>query len=386
MSIRAAVVGTGFIGPAHVEAIRRTGAEVVGLCGSSPDRARAKAEALHVPRVYRDYGELLADPAVDVVHITTPNVHHFPQAKAALEAGKHVVCEKPLALTLREGLELLSLARRRGLVHAVAFNIRFYPLVRHARALVQQGALGEVRLVHGSYLQDWLLWETDWNWRVTPELGGELRAVGDIGSHWLDLAMFVTGRRIAEVFAELATFIPVRRRPARGIETFAGKTRQASDWVEEPVRTEDYAAVLMHFEGGARGSMTVSQISSGRKNRIALEVDGSRSSVAWNGEEPNVLWIGHRDRPNELLVKDPALELPEAVRHTGYPGGHAEGFPDTFRMLVQAVYARIASREAPEDFPTFADGVAELAVGEAISKSAREGRWVPVDWSWSASA
>ncbi len=386
MTVRAAVVGTGFIGPAHVEAIRRAGGEVVGICGSTPERARAKAEALNVARIYRNYDELLNDPSVDVVHITTPNVYHFPQAKAALEAGKHVVCEKPLALTVREGVELLSLAKQRGLVHAVAFNIRFYPLVRQARALVQQGALGEIRLVHGAYLQDWLLLETDWNWRVIPEIGGELRAVGDIGSHWIDVVTFVTGCRIEEVFADFATFIPVRRRPMHVIETFAGKRTQAAEWSEEHVRTEDYAAVLFRFEGGARGSMIVSQISSGRKNRVSFEINGSRSSVAWNGEEPNVLWIGHRDRPNELLIKDPALQHPDSARYTGYPGGHAEGFPDTFRMFVKAVYMHIARRDTPVDFPTFVDGVAELAVGEAILTSAREGRWVRVDTSWASQA
>lgn len=386
MAIRAAVVGTGFIGPAHVEAIRRVGGEVVGLCGSSPERARAKAEALDLKRVYRDYDELLNDPSVDVVHITTPNVYHFSQAKAALEAGKHVVCEKPLALTLREGMELLSLGEQRGLVHAVAFNIRFYPLVRHARALIQQGALGEIRLVHGSYLQDWLLLETDWNWRVVPEVGGALRAVGDIGSHWIDLVTFITGRRIEEVFADCATFIPVRRRPLHSAETFAGEQAQSGAWAEESVRTEDYAAVLFRFEGGARGSMVVSQVSSGRKNRISFEINGSRSSVAWNGEEPNVLWIGHRDRPNELLVKDPALEHPDSARYTGYPGGHAEGFPDTFRMFLRSVYEYIARRDVGVDFPTFADGVAELAVSEAILKSASEGRWVRVDTSWRGQA
>ena len=379
MGIRAAVVGTGFIGPVHVEALRRLGIEVVGICGSSPERARPKAEALNIPRVYNSYEELLADSAVDVVHITSPNVYHYPQAKAAIEAGKHVVCEKPLAMNSRESAELLELARQRGIVHAVNFNIRFYPLVQHARAMVRNGELGEVRIIQGSYLQDWLLLETDWNWRLVPELGGEVRAIGDIGSHWIDLMTFVTGRHVERVLADFATFIPVRKKPTKPVDTFAGKTLRPEDFVDEPIRTEDYATVLLHFEGGARGVMTVSQVSSGRKNRLFFEINGSRSSVAWNGEQPNVLWIGHRERPNEVLVKDPSLEAPEAQRYTGYPGGHAEGFPDTFKMLYQAVYAHIADRSVPVDFPTFEDGHEEMLIAEAILKSAREGRWVDVE-------
>lgn len=377
MTIRAAVVGTGFIGPVHVEALRRLGVEVTGICGSNPERARPKAEALQL-RLYESYQQLLADPAVDVVHITTPNVYHYPQTKAAIEAGKHVVCEKPLAMNSRESAELLALARQHGIVHAVNFNIRFYPLVQHARALVRAGELGEVRIIHGSYLQDWLLMDTDWNWRLVPEQGGELRAIGDIGSHWIDLMTFVTDRHVESVFADFATFIPVRKKPARPIETFTGKVLRAEDYVDEPIRTEDYATVLLHFAGGARGVMTVSQVSSGRKNRLYFEINGSRSSLAWDGENPNELWIGHRDRPNQLLIKDPALEVAEARQYTGYPGGHAEGFPDTFKMLYQAIYAYIADRSVPVDFPTFEDGHEEMLIGETILHSAREGRWMEV--------
>lgn len=378
MVIRAAVVGTGFIGPAHVEALRRLGVEVTGICGSSPERAHPKAEALQL-HLYESYQDLLADPAVDVVHITTPNVFHYPQAKAAIEAGKHVVCEKPLAMNSCESAELLALARQRGIVHAVNFNIRFYPLVQHARALVQAGELGEVRIIQGSYLQDWLLLDTDWNWRLVPELGGELRAVGDIGSHWIDLMTFVTGRHVERVFADFATFIPVRKKPARPLDTFAGKTLRPEDYVDEPIRTEDYATVLLHFEDGARGVMTVSQVSSGRKNRLYFEINGSHSSLAWDSENPNELWIGHRDRPNQALIKDPSLETVKARQYTGYPGGHAEGFPDTFKMLYRAIYAHVADPSVPVDFPTFEDGHEEILIGEAVLHSVREGRWVAVE-------
>ncbi|MBC8074878.1 MAG: Gfo/Idh/MocA family oxidoreductase, partial [Chloroflexales bacterium] len=251
------VVGTGFIGVVHVEALRRLGIPVLGVVGSSAARAEAKAGAMGVP-VYQSYEALLADERIKAVHLTTPNYLHYPQVKAAIAAGKHVVCEKPLALTSAESGELLHLARQRGIVHAVNFNIRFYPLCQHARALVANGDLGQPWVIGGSYLQDWLLLPTDWNWRLEPELGGALRAVADIGSHWLDLLTFITGRHVEAVMADLHTFIPVRKKPATPIDTFTGKEVQAGDTVDQPIATEDYASILLHFEGGARGVLTVS--------------------------------------------------------------------------------------------------------------------------------
>lgn len=378
MAFRAAVVGTGFIGPAHVEALQRIGVEVVGLCGSHPERAKAKAQLLGIPRVYDRYEDLVADPSVDVVHIATPNVHHYPQARAAILAGKHVVCEKPLAMNSRESAKLVELAIQHNVVHAVCYNIRFYPMVQQARALIRRGDLGDIRIIHGSYLQDWLLLETDWNWRLMPEMAGETRAVGDIGSHWIDLMVFLTGLRVKRVLADFATFLPVRKRPRKPVETFETKAMQAVDYVEEHVRTEDYAAILLHFEGGAHGALTVSQVSPGRKNRLWFEIDGVRSSVAWDSEEPNALWIGHRDQPNGHLIKDPALMDPSARQWADYPGGHSEGYPDTFKMLFRAIYTHIADRNTPIDFPTFEDGHEMMKVLDAIVLSAREGHWVEV--------
>jgi len=376
MAIRAAVVGTGFIGPVHVEALRRIGVDVIGLCGSSPDRAEAKARRLGVPKVYRTYEELLADPAVDVVHLATPNVYHYPQARAALLAGKHVVCEKPLAMNARESAELVELAAQSGLVHAVCYNIRFYPMIQQARSIIRSGALGDIRLIHGSYLQDWLLLDTDWNWRLIPEMAGETRAVGDIGSHWIDLMVFLSGRRVRRVFADMATFLPVRRRPLKPVETFETKGLRAEDYVEEHIRTEDYATIVLHFEGGARGVLTVSQISPGRKNRLWFEIDGAQASISWDSEEPNTLWVGYRDQPNQCYVKDPALMDPTARPWADYPGGHAEGYPDTFKMLFRAIYDRISDPKLPVSYPTFEDGHEMMRVIEAIVRSAREGRWV----------
>lgn len=384
-NIKVGVVGTGFIGPAHIEALRRLGIEVAGLVGSSPERAAAKAEELRLDKVYESFDALIADPQINVVHITSPNHLHYPQAKAALEAGKHVVCEKPLAMHPEQSAELVALAKRRNLIGAVNFNIRFYPIVQHARSLVQSGEIGKVFIAQGSYLQDWLLLPTDWNWRLEQGLGGKMRALSDIGSHWLDLITFITGLRIKAVSADFATFIPHRQKPKKPIDTFSGKLLTAEDYEEQEITTEDYATVMLKFDTmerrtNPRGVFTVSQVSAGRKNRLSFEIDGSRSSLSWDSERPNELLIGHRDRPNELLLKDPALLAAEARQFTSYPGGHNEGFPDTFKQLYHAIYRYLQAGDfsIKPDFPTFQDGHYELALGEAIFISARTGEWVNI--------
>jgi predicted dehydrogenase len=372
--LRAGVVGTGFIGAVHVDALRRLGVEVTGVVGSSPERARAKRLA---PTAYESYEALLADERVDVVHLTTPNHLHYAQAKAALEAGKHVVCEKPLALTATESQELLALANASGLVHCTNFNIRFYPQVQEARARVRGGELGEVWNVHGGYLQDWLLFPTDWNWRLEPDKGGALRAVADIGSHWLDLVQFVTGLEVEQVFADLATTIPVRQRPAGQVETFA----DAGDVerVDVPMSTEDLGHVLVRFRGGARGSCVISQVAAGRKNAVSFEVAGSQGSLAWRGEQPEELWLGHRDEPNGTLLRNPVLMAASSAVATHLPAGHAEGFADTFRELYRAVYRAVAAGEPGDGYPTFRAGHVENVLGEAVARSNNNGRWVEVN-------
>jgi predicted dehydrogenase len=366
--IKAAVVGTGFIGVVHVEELRRLGIEVTGIVGSSPERAAEKAQAEGLPAPYASFEAMLADPAVEVVHLTTPNHLHREQVQATLAAGKHVVCEKPLGMDSTETAELLKLAEQSGLVHAVNFNIRFYPQCQEARERVRAGELGDVRLISGGYLQDWLLWDTDWNWRLDPAAGGALRAVGDIGSHWLDLVQFVTGRRIEAVMADLTTFIPVRRRPTGPVETFSEAKR--GETVDTPMETEDAAGILLRLSGGARAVATVSQVSAGRKNRLHWEIDGARSSLAWSSEAPEELWIGHRDKPNELLLRE----------RGDYPPGHASGFPDTFKGLYRAVYAAVAAGGPPDepDYPTFAAGHDEAVIADAIAQSHAEQRWVTV--------
>jgi predicted dehydrogenase len=365
--IKAAVVGTGFIGVVHVEALRRLGIEVTGIVGSSPERAAEKARAAGLPAPYPGFEAMLADPAVEVVHLTTPNRLHYEEAKAVLAAGKHVVCEKPLAMDSTETAELLRLAEQSGLVHAVNFNIRFYAQCQEARARVHAGEIGDVRLISGGYLQDWLLLDTDWNWRLDPAEGGSLRAVGDIGSHWLDLVQFITGRRVEAVMADLTTFIPIRRQPTGPVETFSAA---AGETVDTTMETEDTAGILLRLSGGARAVLTVSQVSAGRKNRLSWEIDGSASALAWHSEAPEELWIGHRGRPNELLLNE----------RGDYPPGHAEGFPDTFKQLYRAVYRAVANGGPPDepDYPTFADGHEEALIADAVARSHAEQRWVAV--------
>jgi len=377
------VIGVGFIGPAHMEGIRRQGFEVVAIAEATQDLAEEAAQRLLVPKAYGDWKELIADPEIDVVHIASPNFLHYTHAKAALEAGKHVVCEKPLAMNAEESAELVRLAKEKNLVNAVNFNIRFYPLVHEAKARISAGKIGErVYIIQGSYLQDWLLLDTDWNWRLEPEFGGDLRAVADIGSHWMDLVTFVTGTRIQSVFADFETFLPIRRKPKKKIDTFGGKMEVDVEYEEKEIHTEDYAAVLLKFENGARGCMTVSQVSSGRKNRLFFEINGSDSSLIWDSEIPNQMIVGNRPEPNQLIIKDPSLMMDASRWTASYPGGHTEGFPDTFKQLQTAVYRYIAAGDydAEPDFPTFRDGHNTILVDEAILKSAKENCWVDVKY------
>jgi len=377
-TLGAAVIGTGFIGPVHVEAIRRLGHRVVGVLGSTPEKSWTAAEAMHAPCGYASLDELLADSLVDVVHVASPNRDHFAQTKRVLEAGKHVVCEKPLAMTTAETAELVALAERVGVVAAVNYNVRFYPLVQDMRARVRAGELGDVFHVCGSYLQDWLLYDTDFNWRVLAENGGPLRAVADIGTHWLDTVGFVTGLEVEAVFADLRTVHPTRQRPTGGSGTFTGSVGGVRETVPVNIDTEDCGSVLIRFRGGARGTLTVSQVAAGRKNQLRFDVAGSKAAFAWDSEEPNTLHVGYRGRPNEAVSRDPAQLHPEARRFSDYPGGHAEGFPDTFKQLYKAVYAAILGDTSAPLYATFADGHREVQLCEAILTSHRAEKWVTV--------
>ena len=378
MNLRAAVIGAGFVGRAHIEALRRLAIPIQGVLGSSLARTQAACHSLGIVRVYQSMEELAKDASVDVVHVCTPNHLHFPETESALRAGKHVMCEKPLAMNTQETAALVELAREQGRVAAVTYNLRYYPLCQEAHALVKQGTIGEPRIAYGSYLQDWLFYPTDWNWRLDPELGGTMRAVADIGTHWLDLICWITGRNLKELCADLATLIPVRQRPKGPVETF----KKTDDMETEPVRmtTDDYGSILLHFEGGLHGVLTVSQVSAGRKNRMWFEIDGSEGSLAWDEEEPNLLWIGSRKEANRFLIKDPSLMSPQARGYAAYPAGHAEGYPDTFVQLFKDLYGYIVAGDfkAPRSFPTFETGHYQVKLCELISVSARERRWVEV--------
>jgi len=374
------VIGTGFIGPAHIEALRRLGSiEVIALAECSQEAAKSKAETLGIEKYYGDYKQLLKDRDIQSVHICSPNYLHYQMAKEALEAGKHTICEKPLAISVAEAEELVELADKTGLVNAVNFNIRYYPLMRQVKVMVEKGDVGDILAIQGSYLQDWLFYQTDYNWRLEPEMSGQSRAIADIGSHWMDLIECITGLEIVEVCADFTTFHKVRKKPLKPIETYAGKVLQPEDYEDMPINTEDYATVLFRLENGGRGVMTVNQVAAGRKNRLYFELDGSKRSIAWESETPNQIWIGRRDGNNEVMMRDPSLVYPECRGVIDYPGGHNEGFPDTFKQLLKEVYAHISGERSVEaSYPTFRDGLRELILCEKIIESNKNRGWIKV--------
>lgn len=375
--MKAAITGTGFMGAVHAEALQRLqGVEVVGIQGSSAEKSKKAAEALGLERAYSNWRELVSDPDIDAVHITTPNRLHFSQTVEALEAGKHVMCEKPLAMATKESSKLVRLAKETGLVAGVNYNLRFYPLNLEAKARIAGGELGMVHSVFGSYQQDWLLYETDYNWRVLAEEQGALRAVADIGTHWVDLIQDITGQKVVEVFADIRTLHPVRQRPVGEVETFSGKLggEEATESVE--VSTDDMANLIFRFDGGARGVMFVSQVTPGKKNSLRYEIAGSTGTLEFDSENPNFMKIGFREKANEVLHKDPSLNSDLARGFTDYPGGHAEGFPDTFKMCFRSFYDAIASGATMGEFASFEDGHREIVLCEAVEASVEKGGWV----------
>ena len=380
--IKVAIVGTGFMGWVHAEALKRVGVHVVGICGSTEAKSKAAAKQFGIARAYGAFEEVLADSEVHSVHIGTPNRWHFEMAKQCLLSGKHVMCEKPLAMTAAESAELVEVAKQcPDLAAGVNYNIRFYPLCLEARHLARSNQIGKVVHVTGSYVQDWLTKGTDYNWRVLADQGGELRAVSDIGTHWLDLVQSITGKHVASVFADLMTVHPTRQRPKGEVETFTNKSQAEVETESVEVTTEDYGAILLRFEDGTRGCVHVSQVTPGRKNCIRFEIAGSKQSLAWDGERPNELWIGNRDRSNETLMRDPALLSGVASQRAAvYPGGHNEGYSDSFKQCFRSFYEYIAKGDfdAEPTFPTFADGHREIVLCEAILRSHREQCWVSV--------
>lgn len=382
--IKVGIIGTGFIGPTHIEAIRRLEfVEVVALAQNGDESARSKAEQLGVPLAYGDYKDLLNNPDIDVVHNCTPNHLHYQINKEIIEAGKHVLSEKPLAMTSQESADLLALAKKHGIVHGVNFNYRQYPMMKQLSEMVKRGEFGSVNVVHGSYLQDWLLFETDYNWRLDDKVGGKSRAISDIGSHWCDTVQYVSGKKITEVFADLWTVYPSRKKPITNQVTFGVNTDEQNTAYENvPVSTEDYASVLIRFEDGSKGAFTVSQVSAGRKNALSFELNGSLKSAYWKQEEPASLWIGHRDKSNEVMMADPSLFLEEARSSIHHPGGHTEGWPDSVKNMMLHYYSFIREGKDPlkdiPNFATFEDGHVSMNITEAILKSHEQERWIKV--------
>jgi len=378
--LKTAIFGAGFVGRVHIEGIRRLGNVEVYAIGVGPeDDAAGLSAELYIDRVSQDYRTLLADPAIDAVHVCTPNALHFPIVKAALEAGKHVLCEKPLAMSVAEAREMVALACKSKLRNCTFHNLRYYPMVQQARRMCEAGDLGEILIVQGTYSQDWLLYDTDWNWRLLASEGGVSRCLADVGSHWCDAVEHVTGSRITSVCADLQTFHNTRKRPKQAIATFSGKAIRPEDYDEVPINTEDFGAVMFRMGERTRGMFTASQTSAGRKNSFRFEVFGTKAGLAWDGERPDELWIGRRDGPNQILLKDPSLMLEAARSYADLPGGHSEGYDDTFKQVFRRFYHSIENPNSQAEYPQFQDGLRQLTILEAELASHERRGWVEVN-------
>lgn len=374
--LRAGVIGTGFIGPVHVEALRRLGIQVTALC-DVPDRVETAAVRLGIPQAFTDYREMIRDSGADAIHIAAPNRFHHEMALAVIAGGKHCVCEKPLAMNSRQTAELMRAVKKAHRLFAVNYNVRFYPAVLHLRKIIAAGHLGEVIHVNGSYMQDWLFHDTDYNWRLLPAEGGKLRAVADIGTHWLDTVCFVLEDRISEVLADLGTWHKIRKRPLGEVQTF-GQAGARVKYASYPVKTEDFGNLLLRFKKGARGNLSVSQVAAGRKNCIRIEIYGSKRSAWWCSENPEALHLGNRDQTNEIAFRGTPSFGPKAAPYLDYPAGHVEGFPDTFKMLFRCFYSCMVDPKTERLFASAEDGHEEVRVCEAILQSNRHREWVHV--------
>jgi len=374
---RAGVIGVGFIGVAHIEALRRLGnVEVVALTTKSD--SAAKAVELNVPYSFTDYREMIDTMELDMVHICTPNNTHYEIAMYAMEHGVHVLCEKPMTATVEEARMLTAKAQEKGLVNAVNFHNRFYPITHHLRHLIKEGHLGSIFSIHGGYIQDWLQYETDFSWRLISSISGKTRTVADIGSHWLDLVEYMTSLRIAEVFADLNTIHKTRKRPSAPLKTFSKVKPSQETYENVKIDTEDIACILLRFDNGAVGNATFTQMFSGEKNRISVFLGGSEMSAQWDSNDVNRLLLGRRNDANLVLVKDPALLDPESKVMASYPGGHTEGFPDAFKQVFRQVYASIEDSSAAKDYATFEDGLRQMLLCDKIYESAKLGQWMKI--------
>ena len=377
--IKTAVIGTGFMGRVHTEAIRRLGnVEVAAIADATEDLARNFAQQVGVDHSTGDYRTLLVDPEIEAVHVCTPNALHHPISRDFMLAGKHVLCEKPLTVSVAEARDLVDVAKATGVANCLNHNLRCYPVVQHIRRLRENGDLGEILVVQGTYSQDWLLYDTDWNWRIVAKENGPLRVMGDIGSHWMDMVQHLTGLRITSLCADLQIFHKTRRRPKVTVETFAGKTLRPENYEEVPIDTEDFGAVLVRLGDRARGAFTASQVSTGCKNRLQMEIYGAKAGVIWNQERPDELWIGQRNANNQILVKDPSLLAEKARSYADLPGGHGEGYDDAHKQVFRRFYQKVADPSAPIEYPTFADGLQMMQLLAKVLESSQKRAWVDV--------
>ena len=375
--IKTAVFGAGFMGKVHTEQIRRLGnVEIVALAAVSEEEASQFGAAYGIDRTTADWASLLADPEIQAVHICTPNALHYPMAKAAVEAGKAVLCEKPLTMSVAEAQELVDLAAAKGVANCVNHNLRYYPVVQHVRQMIAKGELGEILIVQGTYFQDWLLYDTDYNWRVERAANGSLRAMGDIGSHWMDMIQHLTGQKITALCADLQTFHSTRKKPKGAVETFTGKKLNPDDYEPIPIDTDDFGSVLVQMGSRTRGAFSVSQVSAGCKNRFQFEIFGTKKGVAWNQERPDELWIGERNEPNRIIIKDPSQLDPKAATFADLPGGHSEGYDNAHKQVYRRFYKKVADPNAVVDYPTFADGLWGMRCLEKVLESSIERKWV----------
>jgi predicted dehydrogenase len=379
--VKVGIIGTGFSAMSHLEGLRRVShIEVVAIASGSKEKAQQKAAEFAIPKAYGDAYELIHDPEVEVIHNCTPNHLHYSINREVLLAGKHLLSEKPLAMNSAESRELSELAKKSQSVSGVCFNYRHYPLVAQAKGAIANNEYGRVHLVYGGYIQDWLLYDTDYNWRLDPERNGTSRAIADIGSHWCDTVQYVLGRKIVEVFADLKTVHPVRLKPKDQVSTFTSSQNEGREEIK--ITTEDYGSVLVHFEDGIHGVFTVSQVSAGRKNKLHFEIAAEKASLAWDQEKPNQLWIGKRDEPNGELLRDPSLLSSYAASLAHYPGGHEEGWPDGLKNLFIDFYGSVKrskkgiKNENPSSFASIEDGHRIMRLIEAILESHRTKKWV----------
>ncbi len=369
------------MGRVHLEALRRVeGVDVVAIAGRELASAQRLGAGYGIEKFESDYRKILSDPSIDAVHICTPNALHFSMTKDALLAGKHILCEKPLSTSIETAEELVNLANNRHLRNCVCHNLRYYPMVQQMRRMREDGDLGRILMVQGNYLQDWLLDEAAWNWRIDSDAGGQLRTMGDIGTHWFDMAEHVTGLRVRSLCADLETFYPTRQRPAKNVQASIAQLAAAPAAAGEhvTVATEDFGAVVFQMDAGARGTMTACQMAAGRKNQLRMEIFGTKASVGWNQERPDELWVGHRDSANNIYIKDPGLMKEKARSYADLPCGHSEGYDDTFKQVFRRFYASIGQPGSPAEYPQLVDGLRHMLLMDAQLKSHRTRQWVDV--------